>query len=128
VSSLAFILDADMTPKVIRAVHALEPSIHVQFVGDGISPPRGTLDPELLVYCEENTLALVTFDKRTMPGHIADHLAAGRHTRGVIIIRDQSLAPGRIADELLFVWSCSTAEEWIDRFEYLPFPSAAGVI
>ena len=119
-SSIAFLIDANMTPDVGDALHALEPSVAIQFVGDGIAPPKRTLDPDLLVYAEENALTLITFDKKTMPGHIAAHLKLGRHSYGVMMFKDQYLAPGRIADELYLVWACMTAEEWIDQYDYFP--------
>jgi hypothetical protein len=108
---------------VTSAVQTADPAVGVLHVGiDAAAPPKGTRDPELLKFAEDNGLALVTFDKDTMPTHVADHLAAGRRTRGVFIFPNgNNLSPGRIAEELILVWATSEAEEWIDRIEFLPY-------
>jgi Domain of unknown function (DUF5615) len=121
-SQVAFLVDENVPASVVPAVLSREPSIRIPQVGvDPTVPPKGTLDPDLLAFAEAEGFALVTFDKDTMPGHIGDHLASGKHTLGVFIFPDgNSLSPGRIADELIIVWVASQAEEWIDRIEYLP--------
>jgi hypothetical protein len=94
--------------------------IHVGI--DPAAPPKGTPDSELLKFAEDNGLALVTFDKETMPLHVADHIATGRHTRGVFIFPNgNALSAGRIAEELILVWATSESEEWTDRIEFLPY-------
>jgi hypothetical protein len=66
-------------------------------------------------------LALVTFDKTTMPGHISSHFTKGHHTYGVFIFPSGfSLSPGLVADELVIIWVASQAEEWIDVTRFLP--------
>ena len=119
-SAVAYLLDQHMNPAIAGALLDMEPSIAVQIVGQPGAPPQGTLDPDLLDYAEQNSLIIVTFDKRSMPRHIADHFRRGRHTSGVFIFPNDRLSPGPIADELLLVWATSTAEEWIDQSPYLP--------
>jgi hypothetical protein len=36
-----------------------------------------TLDPEILLWCEAHRFILVTNNRRSMPRHLADHLAMG---------------------------------------------------
>ena len=60
---------------------------------------------------------------RTMPGYFYALLAAlpeGEHSPGVLMI-PQLLPIGAAIEAMLVVWSCSTHEEWRDRFEHLPF-------
>lgn len=122
-TQVAFLLDEHIDPDVIDAVRRVEPSIQVRLVGwDDDVPQKQTPDPDLLVFAEREQAALVTFDKTTMPGHVTDHLAAGRHTWGVFIFPNgKDLSPGRIAAESVLVWSASERDEWVDRTEYLPF-------
>ena len=58
-----------------------------------------------------------------MPDHVANHLAAGRHTWGVFLFpKGNYLSAGRIAEELVLVWAASQREdEWVDRIQPLPY-------
>jgi hypothetical protein len=55
-----------------------------------------------------------------MPDFVTAHLVGGRHTWGVFLIR-----PGAnwltLRDNLMLIWSASTAEDWQDRLERLPW-------
>jgi hypothetical protein len=55
-----------------------------------------------------------------MPRHVAAHLAAGHHMWGVLIIR-QEKTWREIAEGLLLIWAASSAEEWQDRIEWIPW-------
>lgn len=120
---VAFLLDENIPEPVADALRAAEPSIGFLHAGhDSGTPPKGTLDLQVLVFAEERELALVTFDKRSMPGHVADHLAAGRHTWGVFLFPNGNyLSAGIVAESLVMVWAASKKVEWIDRFEFLPY-------
>lgn len=120
---VSLLLDENIPGPVVHALRQLEPPMAVRFSGHepGL-PPKGTPDPDLLVFAEQNGYALVTFDINTMPGHVADHLAAGRHTRGVFVFpTGNSLSAGNVAQELAMVCGASDADEWIDRMEFLPY-------
>jgi len=120
---VTFLLDENLPEAAARALRTAEPSITYLHAGsDTSAPPKGTLDPQVLEFAEDQGFALVTFDKRTMPGHAADHLAKGRHTWGVFIFPEgNAMSAGRIAEELVLVWATSQRDEWIDRIEYLPY-------
>jgi hypothetical protein len=55
-----------------------------------------------------------------MQTHAAAHLASGRHTRGVFILR-RGYPVRDFVNALFLVWSASQAEEWQDRIEWLPW-------
>ncbi|HEX6121775.1 MAG TPA: DUF5615 family PIN-like protein [Ktedonobacterales bacterium] len=115
-----FLPDENRSPLVLNALRALEPAIDVLRIGNAGAPPLGTLDPDVLLFCEVSQRALITNNRRSMPGHIADHLAAGHHHWGVFrLTREFSL--GELAEQIHLIWAASEAEEWIDRFEYLPY-------
>jgi Domain of unknown function (DUF5615) len=123
VSQVRFLLDEQIPAPVRDAVMAAEPVIEFRQVGiDSDVPPKGTLDPDVLLFAEQERFELVTFDKRTMPDHVADHLAAGHHTWGVFLFpKGNYLSAGRIAEELVLVWAASQHDEWVDRIEKLPY-------
>lgn len=122
-SQVTFLLDEQIPTSVGDALVALEPAILFRQVGAYPDvPAKGTLDPDVLIFAEEAGFALITFDKRSMRTHVATHLAAGHHTWGVFIFPNgKALSAGRIAEELLMVWTASQAEEWIDQIEFLPY-------
>lgn len=119
-SQIVYLLDACTPHSLADALRGMEPSIEIHLIGVAGLPPRSTKDPDILAFAETRGMLLVTFDKRTMPRHIADHLASGRHTAGVLMITSRDLPQQKVAEDLLLVWTCDTAEDWIDKSDYLP--------
>jgi hypothetical protein len=125
VSQVQFLLDEQIPAALGVALLATEPAIVFRQVGAHPDvPPKGTLDPDVLLFAEREQYALVTFDKRSMPGHVTAHLTAGNHTCGVFWFPNgYTLSAGRVVDELVLIWATSQRDEWMDRFQPLPFPS-----
>lgn len=94
--------------------------VEVLRVGVPGGPPLGASDAEVLRFAEERKALLITRDRRTMPVHIASHLAAGGSTWGVAIVR-RDVAPRDLVDDLLLILDASTPDEWRDVTAYLPF-------
>ncbi|WP_339384100.1 hypothetical protein [Gloeocapsopsis crepidinum] len=88
-------------------------------IGDLDAPPKGTLDPDILIWCEINKFVLVTNNRKSMPRHLTDHLAAGRHVPGIITI-NLSQSIGQTVEELIIIAGASFEDEYQDRVEYLP--------
>jgi hypothetical protein len=84
-------------------------------VGDLVDLPLGILDPELLLWAELEQRILVTHDPDTMP----NHLAAGRHSPGVFMIRPRTTLP-QIVIYLRDAAYASEPEEWQDRIQFIP--------
>ena len=114
-----FLLDEHIDRVIQRQLRRIDPRIDVLVVGDAFAPPAGTQDPELLIWAEEHTYLLVTEDRATIPNHLADHFAAGRHTAGLFWIRPYTPL-GRIIEELYLIWSVSTDDEFIDHAFFIP--------
>ena len=75
---------------------------------------------KILEWAADNGRLLLTHDKRTMPRHIRDRLAAGQHIPGAFIVDDW--APiGKCIGDLELIVRCSDENEWRDRIIYLPF-------
>jgi hypothetical protein len=118
-SKLRFLVDQDTPPALAAALRKAAPGIDVIQVGDPGAPPLGTKDPDLLIAAEVLGRALISRDKRTMPGHLTDHYAAGRHTAGVMLLRN-NFTLARHVQEIVNHWATTTADDWVDRTVYIP--------
>src|SRR4051794_50987 len=88
-------------------------------VGDPPAPPGGSLDPEILRWAEQEGRILVSADKKTLPGHLKQHLLAGRHSPGVFLIRPASAIP-RVLFALELAAYAGDPLTFQDRAEYIP--------
>jgi hypothetical protein len=118
--TIRFLLDENRSPLLADAIRRRDLSIGVLRVGDVGAPPLHTLDPEVLLYCEREQRLLVTNNRRSMAKYIADHLAAGHHHWGVFRL-SRGMSLGQLSEHLHLLWAASEAEEWIDRFEWIPW-------
>ena len=96
-----------------------EPRIDILRVGDEVAPPLKTPDDLILMHLEEHRRMLVTLNRASMPGHIGDHLRAGRHHWGVLRVKPGA-AMATLVEELVLLWEASEAEDWVDHFDWLP--------
>lgn len=119
-STVRYLCDEHMPEQLSDAIIQREPSIEIFIVGQVSAPPKGTLDPEVLLFAEREQLALITFDKKSMAGHVANHRASGHHTWGVFSLRN-GFSILRYVENLILIWSASEAEDWRDQIEWLPW-------
>ena len=96
-----------------------EPSLTVLMIGDEGAPARGTSDPEILHWCEQNHFNLITNNRKSMPQHLVDHLAAGCHVPGIIMI-NSGVPMGTILDDLILIAGASHEDEFRDHIIYIP--------
>ena len=87
-------------------------------MGDETDLPLGTKDREMLAWAERENRIVVSADRKTMAGHLAAHLSAGRHSPGVFIV-----LPGAKAENVVwFLMAAAYASEpheWRDRVEFI---------
>lgn len=95
------------------------PELTVWIIGDPNAPPKGTPDLEILCWCEEYGFILVTNNRRTMPVHLAEHLALGRHIPGIFVI-GENMGMGSIINELLLIAEASLDDEYRDQINFMP--------
>jgi|SRR5665213_148190 len=88
-------------------------------VGSPDAPPYGTLDPDLLLWTERGGRILLTEDKSTMPGHLADHLVTGHRSPGILALR-RRVYLSDLVDFLCLATYASEPSEWEDRITYIP--------
>ncbi len=115
---IRYLFDENMDPRFATVLARHYPMIDVTYVGSGHAPAFGTLDPEILLYLEQTQRVLITDNRKSMPGHLADHANAGRHHWGIFVISKHA-SYKQVADLLSLYWEASDADEWIDRVEWL---------
>ena len=57
---MRYLLDEHIAPSYSPQLLRAAPDLVAWLIGDPGAPPRGTLDPEILIWCEENGFILVT--------------------------------------------------------------------
>jgi hypothetical protein len=118
-SAVCFLLD-EHVPLIIQAqLEQMDPGMRVYAIGDGVAPPKGTPDPDILRWIETRGCMLVTNNRATMPVHLRAHLAQDRHVPGIVQL-PRRMNVGAILDDLLLIWGASLPGEFQDQIVYLP--------
>jgi hypothetical protein len=121
--ALLYVFDENLPGRLDRAVRRHNARglyvIDSVRVGEPSDLPRGSMDPTILLWFERENRVLVTEDKRTMPHHVAVHLAGGRHTPGVFMIRRAARMP-EIVEYLALAAHASDPQDWLDQILYVP--------
>ncbi len=118
-STIRYLLDENVDDLYQVQLLKREPTMVVVKVGVPGAPHKGTLDPAVLDYCERNSLILVTKNRRSMPSHLQEHLAQGRHVPGIFVM-DPAMTIGETIEELLLIWAASDEEEYHDQLFFFP--------
>ncbi|MBX9626432.1 MAG: hypothetical protein K2X82_21710 [Gemmataceae bacterium] len=100
-------------------VRRVAPAVRIVRVGQPGAPARGTLDPEVLLFCEANKLIWVTADRNTLYGHLADHTAAGHEFWGVMTL-GEPITTEELVTDLILVYETHSAEDYIGVVQALP--------
>jgi hypothetical protein len=119
---MQYLLDEHIDPRLRRSLKRLLPTLVVWCVGDVGAPSLGTLDPAILIWCEEHDFVLVTSNRRSMPVHLAEHLQERRHIPGILVIAP-SMGLGDTAQELALIAQLALDGEFQDQIRYLPLTS-----
>src|SRR5262249_28767201 len=89
--SIPYLLDEHLRGLLWRAIqrhNALGSQLlDVVRVGDPPDLPRGSVDPDILLWAEREGRILVSRDESTLGTHLASHLAAGHHSPGIFLVR-----------------------------------------
>ena len=114
-----FLLDEHVSHAIQSQLLRLDAEIDVLAVGQPLAPPKGTSDPDILVWIEKAGYILVTANRRTIPEHMRAHCAAGRHLPGIFLLR-RGASVAQVIEQLYLLWVASDAKEYVDRLLYLP--------
>lgn len=114
---LSLLIDQNLDQDILQGLYRRIPNLDaVIALDEGLD--RAT-DPELLAWAAENGRLLITHDHQTMPGHVADRIAAGGLVAGVVIVPQQMQIRQAIAD-LEIIVMCSSEDEWENVVRRLP--------
>lgn len=113
---LRFQADWDLNGDIIAGVLRREPAIDFQTASAaGLS---GVQDTEVLARSASAGRLLVTHDRRSMPRHFGSFVAI-QASPGVLIV-PQDMPVREVIEDLILIWNCSDAEEWVNVIDYLP--------
>jgi hypothetical protein len=116
---LKYLIDENVDPLYPTQLRRLQPELVVWMIGKPTTPPRGTLDPEILLWCEKFEFILVTNNRTSMPVHLKDHLSEGHHIPGIFIL-SRTLTIRENLDELILIAEASFDEDYQDQIIHLP--------
>ncbi len=116
---IRYLMDENVAPVYQIQLFRQEPDLIVLAVGDEGTPPKGTLDPEILIWCEDRGFILVTNNRTSMPPHLTDHINQGRHVPGIFIL-NPNMGIGETIEELILIAGMSDDDEYQDTIKYLP--------
>jgi hypothetical protein len=118
-SVTGFLLDEHIPIVIQERLKRIEPQVRVFAIGDGIAPPKGTSDSDILSWIATHDCMLVTNNRSTIPVHLRTHLARGEHVPGIVQL-PRRMNIGAILDDLLLIWGASLPGEFRDQIVYLP--------
>jgi hypothetical protein len=116
--SLQYLFDENVDGALVAAMRQRDEALIIWAIGDPGAPKHGTLDPDILIWCEEHDFVLVTNNRRSMPLHLADHLRGGRHMPGIFQI-NPGMARGETVTLLLLAAYATRSDEHHDQIRYL---------
>ncbi|MCI0361759.1 MAG: DUF5615 family PIN-like protein [Planctomycetaceae bacterium] len=93
--------------------------IDVVRVADIPELPPGTPDPQILAWAETHGRLVVSLDKATMPTALLEHVASGRTSPGVVLLRGGLTIPA-VVELLVFISHASTPDEWLNDYRWIP--------
>ena len=64
--TIQYLLDENLPPLYREQLLRLQADLTVWMVGDPGVPPKSTLDPEILIWCEQNQFILVTNNRTSI--------------------------------------------------------------
>ncbi|MCF4967594.1 DUF5615 family PIN-like protein [Nostoc sp. CMAA1605] len=108
--------DADLNQAIVTGVLRREATVDFQTAfAAGL---EGVKDLEVLAIAAKQGRILVTHDRKTMPSEFAEFII--NHQSSGVIIVSRKIPIEIVIEELLLIWSVSSAEEWVDRIAKLP--------
>ncbi|UBF29032.1 DUF5615 family PIN-like protein [Kovacikia minuta CCNUW1] len=117
--AIKYLLDENLTPDYREQLSCHQSTLKICMIGDPDAPSKGAKDPDILIWCEQNGCILVTNNRRSMPVHLAHHLAEGRHIPGILVFRPKADI-GRVIEDLILIAVAALEDEYQDRIVYIP--------
>jgi len=120
---LRLLTDADITPKVARAVRTMEATCPILSVRDWEGGKYGEASDEAIILAAQpQGLTLITRDTTTIPRLLDDLFARGLPHAGVIFVAERPFPRkdiGRLARALVQLWLAEEHADWTNRVRYV---------
>jgi hypothetical protein len=121
--ALRYVLDEQMPRALWRAIQqynaaGVDPLDAVR-VGDPSDLPLGSSDRDILLWAEREGRIIVSLDKQTMPGQLAQQLQAGHHSPGIFLVHPWATFPQALAFLVLAAYTSDPAD-WQDQSVHIP--------
>ena len=117
--SIQHLIDENLPPLYQEQLRLYLSELTVLMIGDPNTPSKGTLDPEILHWCEHNNFILVTNNRRSMPIHLTEHLDKNRGIPGIFVLRRKSTI-GEIINDLVLISQIGNPSDYQNRITYIP--------
>jgi hypothetical protein len=117
--SFVYLFDEHVPRALGNYLSARHPELRVFRIGQAPAPALGTLDPDLLIWCEVNNAVLLTNNRKSMPLHLRDHLNAGRHVPGIFDL-PRWYKIEDVGERLALIAGASFEGEYADQILQLP--------
>lgn len=114
-----YLVDENTTLAITDQLRRRRPILEVLTIGDELAPPKDTLDPDILLWLEQHGFSLITRNRRSMPGHLRQHLAIGHHVPGIFTLRPNA-SLREIIEDLLLIWEATERGEYRDQIVHIP--------
>ncbi|WP_404787152.1 DUF5615 family PIN-like protein [Altericista sp. CCNU0014] len=114
-----YLIDENLPPTYQTQLLLRKPDLTVWAIGDPGTPPKGTLDPEILQWCEQHQFILVTNNRRSMPTHLSDRLDKNNHIPGIFVLRPKATLK-EILDDLILIAEVDEPNDFCDRIVHIP--------
>jgi hypothetical protein len=114
---MRFLADENFNGDILHGLLQANPDLDILRVQD--TEMYRTPDPQLLEWAAQENRILITHDKKTIPGHAFERVAAGLFMPGVIEIkRDEPLS--ELIAGLLFLMEAGLPEDFENQVRYVP--------
>lgn len=84
----------------------------------------GTPDPDVLTWAAANGRVVLTHDRQTMAGFAYDRVTTGEPMAGLIVAESRA-TNRRVIDDPELICAATTAADWANRVEFIPYGARA---
>lgn len=113
----AFLADHDFNEHIVLGLMRREPAIDLIRCRDvGLA---NELDVKVLEYAAAVQKVVVSHDVNTMSAEASLRIKRGVVMSGLVLV-PQSSPVRAVVEDLLLIWSATTADEWHGRIQFLP--------
>ena len=114
---LSLLIDQDLDHDILRGLIRRIPQLDVVTAFEiGMTEAS---DAQLLIRAARQGRIVVTHDRKTMPAHAGDLIAAGENIAGLFVVL-RSAPLHQVLEDLELLITCSENVEWINVVRYLP--------